>query len=169
MADLPQLSQALRAGGSMNEAVKIMRESGITMQEALDMMRKCWLEQTLAAHNGNQCQAAEELDMHRNTLSRQLDEFDIIPAEYIGRKRGYRQGGNRLAADSGKRAAHTRQSPTSTAVVRDSSNSVRKGGRGESPEPTRAGFQPAIQSPARAEIGVVVHNFNCGSLKEEDL
>ena len=112
------------AGAVLDQAVTLLRECGISFREGLHQFEKRWLEQTYAAAHGNQCVAARELEMHRNTLQRWDDLLGIDRRQfrskpvYRTRKSSARHGGHEAAAMA--------------------ANSVRKGGRGESPEPSGA-------------------------------
>ena len=54
-----------------------MYKNGVQYSEAVREFQKTFLSTVLQNNNGNQVKAAEKLGIHRNTLRRQIREFDL--------------------------------------------------------------------------------------------
>jgi hypothetical protein len=155
--------------------VQRMYESGILLQQGTRAFEKSFIECVLADCGGNKFAAARKMGMHRNTLDRHIVLLGIKywhfnrPARYgrdSQRKQLYASKERTviLGGDLGRSAlapTSARQmpdpnvlSPRSDLPMRKSSAgitrpySVRKGGRGESPEPSRGGREVATADHA---------------------
>lgn len=134
-----------QAGAVLDEAVRVMFTSGLLFEEALDEFKKRWVEQTYSLTHGNQVQTARLLRMHRNTLQRWEDKLHINRRVFRPEPRRRRKSSVRFGGQE-----------TATAV----NDTVRKGGRGESSEPSgpgehtrSSGFDPGPVEgpPSRSE------------------
>ncbi len=59
-----------------------MVERGILLEEAVVEFEKKFIKRALERANGNRSRAAKVLGIHRNTLSRKVDEYKILPSAH---------------------------------------------------------------------------------------
>jgi DNA-binding NtrC family response regulator len=72
----------------LEKLVLQMCRSGMTYSEAITEFQKAFIVAVLRDQNGNQVKAAGRLGIHRNTLRRNLQEFDVnIKVLRVSRRR----------------------------------------------------------------------------------
>ena len=92
--------------------IQQMVEKGIRYNVASQDFEKLYIGRVLERSKGNQSRAARLLGMHRNTLSRKISEYDLVPQSGNGNGHGNGNGnsrthlssnGNAMAASQGRR------------------------------------------------------------------
>jgi Bacterial regulatory protein, Fis family len=131
---------ASRAGQALDELVALLLSTGVPYEEAVIQFRKRWLTVALRSNRCNQLRTARALGIHRNTLGRQLQHFGISARE---RRPSLRATSSSRKRDEACTAGIGQPFPRDQNHAGERANSVRKGGRGESPE----------QSPAAKNVG----------------
>lgn len=72
----------------MDSLVGNLRDDGVQYVEAVREFKKRFIVKVLTRNNWNVCKAARELFMHRNTLTRTMEELNIVrPAFKLQRYR----------------------------------------------------------------------------------
>ncbi len=163
---LPRLRLSpLFVGSVLDEAVNMLFGSGILFSEAQRQFRKRWIEQALEATRGNQDHAAQLLGMHRNTLGRQIAELKIRALDFKrpGRYAPYPK--RKSSAGQGQREVNAPVTDLHSASG-EFTNSVRKGGRGESSEPSQGGSAHlALDRKPPCVDSFDLDDVECGGLK----
>ena len=62
---------------ALEQIVLYMYRSGLQYSEAVHEFQKAFLATVLRQENANQVRAAKKLGIHRNTLRRQIQEFEL--------------------------------------------------------------------------------------------
>lgn len=138
MSTIPQ-PLARDLGQLMDWTVTALHETGLGLGVASQAFEKCFIEHVLAECRGNKCAAARELGMHRNTLDRHIELHKIDYRQFLQKGRYYQRWRiNKSSADHGQQEVNQTAGAPESATP-GFTNSVRKAGRGESPEPSRGG------------------------------
>lgn len=146
LQQVPRQDEPLRAselGDALTRLVQGLHFTGISLTRATAAFEKRYIECVLQECGGNKCKAARWLGMHRNTLDRHIAQLKIRVWEFNApgtrrqqRKELYasKERAANLGGDNSRRSALAPSSAETTQRY-----SLRKGGRGESLEPSRGG------------------------------
>lgn len=105
----------------LDQVIQLMRSDGMEFPQAIERFEKRWIEQLYAFTHGHQGQVSRLMHLHRNTLQRKEEKLHVD-------RRAFKREPRRRKSSAGE-GKHE----TATAV-----HSVRKGGCGESLEPSGA-------------------------------
>jgi hypothetical protein len=179
-------------GEALTRVVLGIHLNGLKLDEAIRTFKKRYIECVLADCGGNKCAAARAMGVHRNTLSRDIAELRIdarrfnLPGTrrrqrkqiYASKERAVILGGDLSGrpALAPVRTAHGPREVNAPEADEHSAsavftNSVRKGGRGESPELSQGGAAhlaqdrkpPCVESFAAFQFEYP--DLTCGGLK----
>jgi hypothetical protein len=155
-------------GNQLTEMARILYESGCLLPEALRALKKRYIECVLKDCCGNKLQTARMLCVHRNTLERDLKQLHIDYRQFktSSAKDVYRRhwGQIKLLKNQPKRTWPSSFPETTPG------DSVRKGGRGESPEPPPAGDDRSSGTNSLKPVGgeklpgLDLPDLECGGL-----
>jgi hypothetical protein len=139
-------------GDALARVVLGIHLNGLTLHEAGRTFKKRYIECALRECGGNKSAAARSMGVHRNTLDRDIKELKIRVWEFNlpGTRRQQRKqlyaSKERTVPLGGDHSGRSALAPGSAETTQP--YSVRKGGRGDSPEQPRDGREVASASTA---------------------